>query len=441
MSVGAANTTASQVVQLLSGLDVSVMQAHQGLRNAVLDLIERSGTGFRKEVTTRLKARKRKRSRKSKDNSGQDEAEIARYLAEQAYSGPANGVRMMAHLTKALNGLRSSLATPLDMYRASANEEAANSLGGAPVLRSTASRQKKVMQQFRTCERKTNVTEGLRRLWLLRVIYEVDRLLLTTERGRTDKSDVAAAEREFSRLSGESPDAIRDLRNVGSSYLIVANQENGLGILLMLGCQTRDIWEHRLKEEAIKWLWKFCEARDSQVTDRAKALQLIACKLVLQGFSDHDTHPSELRLEGHVFSRHFKASEVSQESPAGLQALVAAADVAAADQMHTNNFGSASNTPPRHNTMDDARFQHQFPGNAIDMAEIEQQGLGPPLLPQWQSASGSSWSRGTEAANFPFDNALNPPLHQFDQAGMISAGDTAVSADQIAWEYVPWERW
>lgn len=97
------------------------------------------------------------------------------------------------------------------------------------------------MQQFRTCDRKTNVTEGLRRLCLLRVIYEVDRLLDTTEREESDKSDIAAAERAFSRLSGESSQAIRDLRNIGSSYLTVANRENGLGFLLMLGCQTRDM--------------------------------------------------------------------------------------------------------------------------------------------------------------------------------------------------------
>lgn len=64
--------------------------------------------------------------------------------------------------------------------------------------------------------------------------------MFTSERTRSDESDVAHAEREFSRLSGESEDVIRELRLVSRSYVTAANREDGLGILLMLGSQTRD---------------------------------------------------------------------------------------------------------------------------------------------------------------------------------------------------------
>lgn len=97
------------------------------------------------------------------------------------------------------------------------------------------------MHRFRKHERATIITEGIRRLWLLRVSYEVDRLLPSVQQERTDKSDIAAAEREFSRLSGETTGDVRKLREAARPYLTLAGQKNGLGILLMLGSQSRDL--------------------------------------------------------------------------------------------------------------------------------------------------------------------------------------------------------
>jgi hypothetical protein len=74
---------------------------------------------------------------------------------------------------------------------------------------------------------------------MLWVIYEVDRLMTNGERVGTDGSDVLYAEREFSRLSGASEKVIRELRDLSRSYVTVANRENGLGIILMLGAQSR----------------------------------------------------------------------------------------------------------------------------------------------------------------------------------------------------------
>lgn len=97
------------------------------------------------------------------------------------------------------------------------------------------------MHRFRKHERATIVTEGMRRLWLLRVSYEVDRLLPSVQHERSDKSDIAAAEREFSRLSGETVRNVRKLRGAARPYLTLAKEKNGLGILLMLGSQSRDL--------------------------------------------------------------------------------------------------------------------------------------------------------------------------------------------------------
>jgi hypothetical protein len=96
------------------------------------------------------------------------------------------------------------------------------------------------MQHYNMCAQKTHVTEGWRRLYMLWVVYEIDRLMLIGERTGPGSSDVSCAEREFCRLSGESADVVRELRLASRSYLTAANREDGLGIILMLGTQSKD---------------------------------------------------------------------------------------------------------------------------------------------------------------------------------------------------------
>lgn len=191
--------------------------------------MDRSKT-LREEVAVRLKANKPPR-----ENS--DPNPIASYLTRQAYSGPASRDSAITNMTKALNCLRSNLSIPIEEHQPPDKEE----VYPAPFERGGICRQEKVMHRFRKHERSTNIIEGLRRLWLLRVSYEVDRLLLSVQQEKTDKSDVAAAEREFSRLSGEPIKDVRKLREAARPYLTLANRENGLGILLMLGSQSRDL--------------------------------------------------------------------------------------------------------------------------------------------------------------------------------------------------------
>jgi hypothetical protein len=190
----------------------------------VLDLVDRSET-LRIEIATRLKANKTPRE-------DGDACPIAEYLAGHAYSGPASRDSAIAQMTRALNRLRSDLQISVDDHQTSSTAEAHDA---------TACRQKKVMHRFRKHERATVITEGMRRLWLLRVSYEVDRLLPSVQQKRTDKSDIAAAEREFSRLSGEPIKDVRKLREAARPYVALANRKSGLGILLMLGSQSRDL--------------------------------------------------------------------------------------------------------------------------------------------------------------------------------------------------------
>lgn len=94
------------------------------------------------------------------------------------------------------------------------------------------------MQHLKMCEQTTHVSEGWRRLYMLWVIYELDRLM--SKRTEPGRAEVADAVREFCRLSGEDEEVVRKIRANSHSYVTAANRENGLGIILMLGSRTTD---------------------------------------------------------------------------------------------------------------------------------------------------------------------------------------------------------
>lgn len=81
---------------------------------------------------------------------------------------------------------------------------------------------------------------------MLRIVYEIEKLLLHVHRvqmptGRRE-TDIAAAERAFSELSNVPVSRVKALRKRARTYLKIAAQRNGLGILLMLGTQSRDLY-------------------------------------------------------------------------------------------------------------------------------------------------------------------------------------------------------
>ena len=89
------------------------------------------------------------------------------------------------------------------------------------------------------CEQRTHVNEAWRRLYTLWVVYELD--LLMSKRIEPGPTEVADAVREFCRLSGEDEKVVRNIRDSSKSYVTVANRENGLGIILMLGPHTMEV--------------------------------------------------------------------------------------------------------------------------------------------------------------------------------------------------------
>jgi hypothetical protein len=150
---------------------------------------------------------------------------------------------MIPSLKKVLLDLEAGFAVKPKDYRLSAPESNVHGL----------TRQAEVVRHLKTLEAESHVVAGKRRLWLLRLCYEVDRLLPNVVVEKDEKSDIAAAEREFAQLSGEGRENIRTFRTNAHKYTIVANWENGLGFLLLLGTQT-------------KWMWvsSLCRARCQQ---------------------------------------------------------------------------------------------------------------------------------------------------------------------------------
>lgn len=181
-------------------------------------------------MSVRLQADKRPRKTSNKDdNTPKDE--IAEFFKSKTYTDGRKCTDMIPALRKTLLGLESGYKIEPERFNVSSTRS--DCLG--------LQRQEKVIREFRTLESQSHVTESQRRLWLLRISYEIDRLLPLVELRRNEKSDIAAAEREFARLSHEDPKSIRNLRKIGHKYTVIADREHGLGFLLLLGCQTRSV--------------------------------------------------------------------------------------------------------------------------------------------------------------------------------------------------------
>lgn len=136
----------------------------------------------------------------------------------------------------AVDCLRSACALPRDIY---------NNTLKPPTSDNTGSHQKRVIEMCRAAESKSVMAEGERRVHLLQVEYEVKLLEKDAERGvasegRTEGS-VAAAERVFAHLAATDLLSVRKARKSARPYLCLSLQRNGLGLVFMLGSQTRTL--------------------------------------------------------------------------------------------------------------------------------------------------------------------------------------------------------
>jgi hypothetical protein len=213
----------------------------------------------------------------------------------------------------------------------------------------------------------------------------------------------------------------------------VSGQRNSLQTRLLTElCR----WENRVGDEAIKWLWMFCESHEQQVVERAEALQPIACATVLADFSDCHSDPQELREEGHVFSRHFRQTGHWQDRPTGLQALVAAADVAVEGQMRSNDSDimndGLTDAPTQmltsnQNAVTNAGVfsegtgdrQVQAPGTP-ETASVPTALYGQAAQPQWQMYADQTNPQQTIPQHNSLYGAQSLPQYNFAHAGMTT---------------------
>lgn len=140
-------------------------------------------------------------------------------------------------------------------------------------------------------------------------------------------------------------------------------------------------WERgrTLDDDAVSWLWASCVSKHIQLEAKAKALQLVACEVIRQGFLEYDIESAELLEDGHVFSRHFRAEKASRDSSTGMQALI---DAAARVEMCCQ--GSTTRVAQYHSTQDtQARQQLGAPDEGLSTGQVH--GFESYGLPQTQS--------------------------------------------------------
>nr|POE76181.1 hypothetical protein CFP56_59661 [Quercus suber] len=97
---------------------------------------------------------------------------------------------------------------------------------------------KKAIQKFAEAAQHGIMTQSVRRLALLHISYEIDRLQNTGDRRMTANcavgNEIAAAERQFAEISESTAARVRSLRRSSHLCEIAAGLEDGLGWILLL---------------------------------------------------------------------------------------------------------------------------------------------------------------------------------------------------------------
>lgn len=141
-------------------------------------------------------------------------------------------------------------------------------------------------------------------------------------------------------------------------------------------------WEHTLDEQAVGWLYEFCNSKRNYLLERAEALQPAACNAICRGFTQAES--VELVAQGHIFSRHFRADS-PQNPPTGLQALVAAADrIQGRTPVTDGDF-------PHDRSAGNPQSYAQLPDATSDMPGTCQQVRRQSTPPEWQPATELDW--------------------------------------------------
>ena len=184
--------------------------------------MKQGGRNFHEQVSNILSGdrRARKVPKTSNVDLGNDDVATSVDLGNDDVATFFEGKRgvCMSHVRKALKALEASPIVEISQCQ----EEIA--------------RQRRMMQQYRACEKQTYRAEGQRRILMVVIASEIHRL---QEEG--SGSSLNTAEHKFARLSGEEPKNISGLCKRAHKYEVLAREENSLGFLLMLGSTTRDV--------------------------------------------------------------------------------------------------------------------------------------------------------------------------------------------------------
>ena len=215
---------------------VPCINGSQPFREALHRFFKRGGQNFRGEVSNWLNLEDRPtKKQKRTGQSGQDPKALAFFLQQRRRGEPLASDKI-SDMLDALGTLKSeaSLLSKDAFQLAHASSKQS---------RGEDNRQRYVVQQYYQAESKTRDAEISRRLWLLSVEYEVRRLQPdafcgTTPEGVSERG-VPDAEKQFATLSGYSKKDVHDMRTRVRPCVHVSTYKNGLGLIYLLGPQTR----------------------------------------------------------------------------------------------------------------------------------------------------------------------------------------------------------
>lgn len=194
------------------------------MRDALREFVGRGDKSFKDEVTTWLGPSKRRKPTKHRPLMNLRAREFFESCGEETGKTPRE--EWSADLVKGLESLQDACKLSATDYGAKWRQYQRNAATYQP---RGANRQKRIIERQDQAESMSWVIESQRRLGLLHLEYEVKRL----------PPQPISAERAFSNLAGIGEQELSNTRRNVRPYLHLSKRENGLGLLLLLGVQTR----------------------------------------------------------------------------------------------------------------------------------------------------------------------------------------------------------
>ena len=224
----------NEVRNLLSPVELRMLTSHQPFRLALQEFIERGDNTFHDEITIWLRSRKR---RKKTPNPSRLQQCAQKFFEDcKLEAGKSSRGTCPKDLLQGLVCLQEACKLSADDYRAMWDHSRRDTTS---VELLGANRQSRAMEKENITESKSWAIESQRRLDLLHVEYEIRRLLPQSNKGGTNGGESEHAEREFSKLAEVDVRHTRAKRRNVRPYLYLTRYEHGLGLMLLLGVQTR----------------------------------------------------------------------------------------------------------------------------------------------------------------------------------------------------------